>query len=375
MPVSMPVETETPTSPFVALHLKYRPTILSDLVGQESVKSTLTNAIKSNHIVPAYMFCGTRGSGKTSTARAFARALNCLESKTPTVTPCGECASCRGISNGSDIDVIELDAASNNGVDDVRELIERAGFSPVRGRWKAIIIDEVHELSSRAQNALLKTLEEPPQKVVFMLATTDPQKVLSTIMSRCQVHTFKRLHELEIARHLEKICEWEGIKAEPDGLVAIAALAEGGLRNALTLLGKLADSSPITLATVQADSSGVPEEMMMSCIAALFKKDMGKVVAAIQALMDTGHESSRILEAMIRLYRDLTVLTVAPGAIEQLFAAPKHHVALVYIAEHWGAARIYKGLDVLIQAEYHIQKTAFPRLWAEVTLIRLGGLD
>jgi DNA polymerase-3 subunit gamma/tau len=188
------------------LHHKYRPQTFADLVGQEAIAQTLTNAIRSERIAPAYLFTGSRGTGKTSSARILAKSLNCLSSNIPTDQPCGVCDVCFGITKGSALDVIEIDAASNTGVDNIREIIERAQYSPVQCRYKVYVIDEVHSLSTAAFNALLKTLEEPPKHVVFVLATTDPQRVLPTIISRCQRFDFRRIPLEAMVGHLFKDC-------------------------------------------------------------------------------------------------------------------------------------------------------------------------
>ena len=189
------------------LHHKYRPQTFADLVGQEAIATTLTNAIMREKIAPAYLFTGPRGTGKTSSARILAKSLNCLQAEKPTPTPCGECQVCQSIAQGSALDVIEIDAASNTGVDNIREIIERSQFAPVQCRYKVYVIDECHMLSQAAFNALLKTLEEPPNQIVFVLATTDPQRVLPTIISRCQRFDYRRIPLGEMVSHLQSIAQ------------------------------------------------------------------------------------------------------------------------------------------------------------------------
>ncbi|MEM9980356.1 MAG: DNA polymerase III subunit gamma/tau, partial [Cyanobacteria bacterium P01_D01_bin.2] len=200
------------------LHHKYRPQTFAQLVGQGAIATTLSNALQQNRIAPAYLFCGPRGTGKTSSARILAKSLNCLNSEVPTPDPCGECQVCREITVGASLDVVEIDAASNTGVDNIRELIERAQFAPVQCRHKLYVLDEVHMLSTAAFNALLKTLEEPPPQVVFVLATTDPQRVLPTISSRCQRFDFRRIPLDAMVQHLDYIARQETIAIAPDAL-------------------------------------------------------------------------------------------------------------------------------------------------------------
>ncbi|MFM7546586.1 MAG: DNA polymerase III subunit gamma/tau, partial [Synechococcales cyanobacterium] len=191
------------------LHHKYRPQVFADLVGQAAIATTLTHAIEQQKIAPAYLFCGPRGTGKTSSARILAKSLNCINGDAPTASPCGKCEVCRTITHGSALDVIEIDAASNTGVDNIRELIEKSQFAPIQCRYKVYVIDECHMLSTAAFNALLKTLEEPPQRVVFVLATTDPQRVLPTIISRCQRFDFRRISLDAMVPHLQTIAHEE----------------------------------------------------------------------------------------------------------------------------------------------------------------------
>ena len=221
------------------LHHKYRPQTFSDLVGQETIALTLSNALEQAKIAPAYLFTGPRGTGKTSSARILAKSLNCLASEQPTPHPCGKCEACLAIAKGSALDVMEIDAASNTGVDNIREIIERSRFAPVQCRYKIYAIDECHMLSTAAFNALLKTLEEPPPQVVFILATTDPQRVLSTIISRCQRFDYRRIPLAEMTNHLKYIAERESIKIADDALTLVAQISNGGLRDAESLLDQL----------------------------------------------------------------------------------------------------------------------------------------
>src|SRR3954467_1994449 len=224
---------------YTVLARRYRSAHFDEVIGQEHIAQTLKKAIESGRIAHAYLFCGTRGTGKTSTARILAKCLNCEKSDKPTANPCGKCESCKAIARGDDIDVIEIDAASNTGVDNVRDLIANSQFHPARSRFKVYIIDEVHMLSKQAFNALLKTLEEPPEHVKFILATTEPEKVLPTILSRCQRYDFRNIPTREIAGHLKNICEQEKIKADEDALMLVAKAGAGSMRDALSLLDRL----------------------------------------------------------------------------------------------------------------------------------------
>ena len=220
-------------------HLKYRPLNFDELIGQDVISLTLKQALITNKIAPAYLFCGPRGTGKTSSARIFAKSLNCQKYSKPSKLPCNKCELCKSINIGVALDIIEIDAASNTGVENIREIIERANFAPTQARWKVYVIDECHMLSTAASNALLKTIEEPPERVVFILATTNPERVLTTIQSRCQKFNFKRINSEHIYNHLLEISNKESINFEDEGLRLIAKRSNGGMRDAQRILDQL----------------------------------------------------------------------------------------------------------------------------------------
>ncbi|MGB3615810.1 MAG: DNA polymerase III subunit gamma/tau, partial [Elainellaceae cyanobacterium] len=269
------------------LHHKYRPQTFAQLVGQEAIAATLTSALRQTRIAPAYLFCGPRGTGKTSSARILAKSLNCISGGEPTAVPCGTCDVCTAIVKGSALDVIEIDAASNTGVDNIRDLIERAQFAPVQCRYKVYIIDEVHMLSTAAFNALLKTLEEPPGRVVFVLATTDPQRVLPTIISRCQRFDFRRIPLGSMVEHLQYIATRETIDVVPEAIALVAQISQGGLRDAESLLDQLSLSpGPITAETVWDLVGAVPERELLSLSQAIAGDDGVAVLDRARHLMD-----------------------------------------------------------------------------------------
>lgn len=293
------------------LHLKYRPQRFAEVVGQGAVVQTLANAIRLGRVAPAYLFCGPRGTGKTSSARILAKSLNCEQGPTP--DPCQVCSQCRAITAGSSLDVIEIDAASNTGVDNIRELIERAQFAPVNSRYKVYVIDECHMLSNAAFNALLKTLEEPPPRVVFVLATTDPQRVLPTIVSRCQRFDFRRIPLDDMVAHLGQIAAQEGIPIAPEALHLVAQLAQGGLRDAERLLDQLSLlEGSITPEAVWDLVGGIPERQLLDLTDALLAQDVQAVLAQTRQLLERGREPLVVLQSLVVFYRDLLLAKTAP---------------------------------------------------------------
>jgi len=305
------------------LHHKYRPQTFADLVGQEAIRATLTNAIRKSQIAPAYLFTGSRGTGKTSSARILSKSLNCLSSPAPTEKPCGKCDACQGITKGIALDVIEIDAASNTGVDNIREIIERAQFAPVQCRYKVYAIDECHMLSSAAFNCLLKTLEEPPKSVVFILATTDPERVLPTIISRCQRFDFRRISMQAIVDHLRYIATEEGISISSDALQLVAQLAQGGLRDAESLLDQLSLlSGEITIERVWDLAGSVSEKDCLELLNAIALSHPDTILETARKIMDRGREPLIVLQNLASFYRDLLIAKTAPSRSDLVALTP-----------------------------------------------------
>lgn len=354
------------------LHHKYRPQTFADLVGQDAIATTLTNALCSGRIAPAYLFTGPRGTGKTSSARILAKSLNCLSSDQPTATPCGLCEICQGISNGSTLDFIEIDAASNTGVDHIRELIERAQFSPVQCRYKVYVIDECHMLSVAAFNALLKTLEEPPKRVVFVLATTDPQRVLATIISRCQRFDFCRIPLEPMVQHLQEIAQLEKISITTDAVKMVAQMAQGGLRDAESLLDQLSLlSGEITVERVWDLVGAVPERDLMTLLTAIASEDATAIIDCTRNLLNRGREPIIVLQNLAEFYRDLLIAKTTPERSDLVKLTQPTWEQLCQFAQEWNISRILAGQKHLRQSETQIKNTTQPRLWLEVTLLEL----
>jgi len=298
-----------------ALYRKWRPRTFDEVVGQKHVVRTLRNALSSGHIHHAYLFAGPRGTGKTTTARLLAKAVNCLAESDQ--RPCNECAICRAVNEGRLLDLIEIDAASNTGVDDVRELRERVGFRPNEARYKVYVIDEVHMLSNAAFNALLKTLEEPPPHAIFVLATTEPHKIPVTVLSRCQRHDFRRIPVSEIVARLEWMAEKEDIKAHHEALVLIARQATGSMRDAESLLDQLESygAEDVTVEEVRAALGTGASAMVMQVTEALTKGDAAQGLTAINTAVDGGADPRQFARQMVEHLRALLLLRLESGLV------------------------------------------------------------
>ena len=295
---------------YIPLYRKYRPQNIEEIVGQEHIKKALSNAIESDRVSHAYLFTGPRGTGKTSTARIFAKSLNC--EKGPTVSPCNECENCKNITNAIPIDVIEIDAASNRSVSDAEEIIQNVAMSPVHSRYKIYIIDEVHMLTTTAFNALLKTLEEPPANVIFILATTEVHKVLDTIKSRCQRFDFKRITTDDISKHLRYISDKEGINIEDDALTYIAQNSAGGMRDSIALLDQLSvlssSEDKISVDDINRILGRLSFESLSALFGAIVSSNQNEALNKLNDIYNSGNEPSQILSNLLEYMRNALII-------------------------------------------------------------------
>ncbi len=352
------------------LHHKYRPSRFDELVGQDPIAATLKQALISDRISPAYIFSGPRGTGKTSSARIFAKSLNCLKSEKATIEPCGKCELCEGINTGNALDVIEIDAASNTGVENIRELIERSRFAPAKARWKVYVIDECHMLSTAAFNALLKTLEEPPPQVVFILATTDPQRVLPTILSRCMRFDFRRIGLNDIENHLTNIAKQEHISINKEAILLIAKHSQGGLRDAESLLDQVSLlPAPITQSNIINLIGAVPEEELIKLATSLTNKDASSILNICESLIDKGKEPIAILQGLASILRDLVATKVAKSEPSLCNISQENSLDLKNLASSIELNKILKLQAQLKGSENYIRNSNQPKLWLEIHLL------
>ncbi|MBK8191191.1 MAG: DNA polymerase III subunit gamma/tau [Vampirovibrionales bacterium] len=363
---------------YVPLYRKYRPQSFADLVGQEAIVQTLTNAIETQKVAHAYLLCGPRGTGKTSTARILAKSLNCAQG--PTATPCQTCDACVGVTNGAAIDIIEIDAASNNGVENARDLIENCQFAPMSGRYKIYIVDEVHMLSTAAFNALLKTLEEPPPNVVFIFATTEAHKVLPTIISRCQRFDFSRITTDQLIAHLTQTAEREGIRIAPEALQAIARHARGGMRNALSMLdqvGVLSQANPQTVVS-QADVirfiGALEQDALFELTDAIARQDAAALLAKLGNLNDRGVDPALLARDLAQHLRDLFLTAVCGPSVQaqELGVSVDALARLQTQSPSFSREEYPQLLQSLAALERDLRRTQQPQLWLEIGLMDLA---
>ncbi len=351
---------------------KFRPQIFEEVVGQKPIVQTLQNAIQLDRIGHAYLFSGPRGVGKTTTARILAKGLNCVQG--PAVTPCNQCHSCREIAAGQSMDVLEIDAASNTGVDNIRELRENARYAPSRDRYKIFIIDEVHMLSTSAFNALLKILEEPPSHVAFIMATTERHKLPATILSRCQQFIFRTISPLEIQSHLREIANREGIHIDDRALAYIVRAAEGSMRDAQSLLDQIISFSgqQVVDEDVRDVLGFIPGEILDQTLDALAERDSRALLNNIGIVLDQGLNLQQYVREFIGKIRDLFLLKL--GLDEKVLGSADEKKALASRAERYSEQDLIRFFDMLLHLENDLRSTSQPRFHLEVGFVKLAKI-
>ena len=361
---------------YIPLYRKYRPQTFADLIGQEALVKTLSNAIKLDKVAHAYLFTGPRGTGKTSSARIFAKSLNCING--PTTEPCGKCPNCLDMMNGSSLDVIELDAASNNSVEDARNLLEKTQFVPISGNYKIYIIDEVHMLSTAAFNALLKTLEEPPKKLIFILATTEPHKVLETIISRCQRFDFRRIKSEDIFKRLKHISELEKINITDEAIRLIARKSFGGMRDALAMLDQASvlalDGKTIDVPDVLSIIGSLSEDSLFEIVDTLAHKKPDKLLEILNKILQSGNEPSMILKELTQYFRNLLLIkscNLSDNKDELLEVSNEYVPKLKEQAELFEVVEIAQIIEKLSEYNNNLKNSTNQLLWLEVMLINI----
>jgi DNA polymerase-3 subunit gamma/tau len=350
---------------------KYRPQSFSELVNQEHVKTTLENAIAQNRIAHGYIFSGQRGTGKTTVARILARCLNCIEG--PTTSPCGVCASCVETAAGGAPDVIEIDAASNRGINEMRELRENVRYRPARDRYKVFIIDEAHQITNEAFNALLKTLEEPPEWVVFVLCTTEAHKIPATIASRCQHFSFRSVDFAEILGRIRWICEQEGIEAEEEALAVLAQVGEGSVRDSLSALDQAIAccNGKLTAAEVRGLLGAFSLDSLAQITQALNERDSARMLTIVDELVRNGHHLQHFVRELARYFRNLLVVKIAGDNPRLVAASVEERARLAEIAGGFSEQDLTRYLQLTLDLFRDLQFSWQPRLHLELGLVRL----
>ena len=371
---SNPTSPEADPASYTVVARRYRPQRFEDVVGQDHVVQALRNAIRLRRVTHAYLFSGTRGVGKTSIARIFAKCLNCKQG--PTEDPDQTCDICRAISVGQDVDVIEIDGASNNGVEQVRELRQNAGLRPSRARFKIYYIDEVHMLSTGAFNALLKTLEEPPAHVKFFFATTEPNKIPITVLSRCQRYDFAGITPDQIAETLGEICQREDVEADPEALGVIARRAGGSMRDAQSLLEQLLSfgGQRLTVELVQQQLGIASDDRTLDLLDALSRRDAAEAIRIVDLTSASGVQPTELLSGTLEFLRDVMMLSIGADVILQA-AAPRQKPRLREIAGRWTPDTLLAALQILAEARGRLRGSPHGRTLAEIAILRVAMLD
>ncbi|MDD5254491.1 MAG: DNA polymerase III subunit gamma/tau [Candidatus Omnitrophica bacterium] len=357
---------------YVVFALKWRPQDFTSIVGQEHIVTTLKNALQKNRLAHAYLFAGPRGVGKTSTARILAKAINCVQG--PTAEPCGKCPSCLEITQGNSLDVIEIDGASNRGIDEIRTLRESVKFAPVRSRYKVYIIDEVHQITPDGFNALLKTLEEPPDFVKFIFATTQANKVMPTIISRCQRLDFRRLSALEIVGQLEKIVAAEQVEVDKEALIAIAKASDGALRDAESILDELVSfaKGKVSLASVVSVLGLVEQEMLFAITDKIVSHDARGALEILDGIINQGKDTGIFLNNLIEHFRNLMVAKVSHGDARLIDLPEEVCKQILKQADLFTMEEIFSAFNILMNAQEIAKRLDSVRIPLEVTLVKLA---
>ena len=354
---------------YKALYRKYRPSNFSEVVGQQYIIATLQNAIKNNKLAHAYLFCGPRGTGKTTIAKILAKTVNCQE-EDPTKRPCCHCASCLDIQNSASPDVIEMDAASNNGVDEARDLVEKVKYAPMNGRYKVYIIDEVHMMTVNAFNALLKTIEEPPEYCIFILATTEPHKVLPTIISRCQRFDFKKIAAPVIVGNLRNVCEKENVKCDEDALKLIASLADGGMRDALSILDQCIayKENDITAIDVSNVYGVATLQEKMDLFKEIKEQETEKIVKKVNEIAEKGIDISRLTNDLINIAKEAVIYSHSKNAdiLEVIDEDTAGQLLRMY-----SSSKLLTFIDLLVETQAKYKEATSALTYFEVCLLKM----